>query len=257
MLFVSFPPSLSKLDCTYSHFEHSSSCPTCRKQLGENDFTELVVAENYEALTNENTRLKQQQTSLRLQYEQNLNDMQNKLMAKERTITEQHHRLMVMKTREILDDCNSPSPEKPQRQEVLQQRYRSFADMTNDDEDGEIVADYAAAEAVVERRNNHAGDGVAAGASQQQRKDETTVSTILTSGNNMLLRPQMEGEDDNGSMTNPTNDDTTLTTEKRTSKRGSRGKNSRKQYNSRRRNGVGRNGEDGGGHGDNMRRRIS
>ena len=73
----------------------------------------------------------------------------------------------------------------------------------------------------------------------------------------LLLRPQMEGEDDNGSMTNPTNDDTTLTTEKRTSKRGSRGKNSRKQYNSRRRNGVGRNGEDGGGHGDNMRRRIS
>ena len=91
MLFVSFPPSLSKLDCTYSHFEHSSSCPTCRKQLGENDFTELVVADNYEALKNENTRLKQQLTSLRLQYEQNLNDMQNKLMAKERTITEQNH----------------------------------------------------------------------------------------------------------------------------------------------------------------------
>jgi len=91
MLFVSFPPSLPKLECTYSHFEHSSSCPTCRKQLGENDFTELVVANNYEALTNENTRLKQQQTSLRLQYEQNLNDMQNKLMAKERTITEQNH----------------------------------------------------------------------------------------------------------------------------------------------------------------------
>ena len=80
MLFVSFPPSLCKLDCTFSHFEHSSSCPTCRKQLGENDFTELVVADNYEALKNENTRLKQQQTSLRLQYEQNLNDMQNKLM---------------------------------------------------------------------------------------------------------------------------------------------------------------------------------
>jgi hypothetical protein len=91
MLFVSFPPSLRKLDCTFSHFEHSSSCPTCRKQLGENDFTELVVADNYEALTNENARLKQQQTSLRLQYEQILNDMQNKLMAKERTITEQNH----------------------------------------------------------------------------------------------------------------------------------------------------------------------
>ena len=81
MLFVSYPPSLPKLDCTFSHFEHSSSCPTCRKQLGENDFTELVVADNYEALTKENTRIKQQQTSLRLQYEQNLNDMQNKLMA--------------------------------------------------------------------------------------------------------------------------------------------------------------------------------
>ena len=74
MLFVSFPPSLPKLDCTYSHFEYSSSCPTCRNQLGENDFTELVVADNYEALANENTRLKQQQTSLRLQYEQNHGD---------------------------------------------------------------------------------------------------------------------------------------------------------------------------------------
>ena len=91
MLIVSFPPSLPKLDCTYSHFEYSSSCPTCRKQLGENDFTELVVADNYEALANENTRLKQQNSSMRLQYEQNLNDMQNKLMAKERTITEQNH----------------------------------------------------------------------------------------------------------------------------------------------------------------------
>ena len=113
--------------------------------------------------------------------------------------------VFILRHEEILDDCNSPSPEKPQRQEVLQQRYRSFADVTNDDEDGEIVADYAAAEAVVERRKNHDGDGVAAGASQQQRNDETTVSTILTYGNNMLLRPQMEGEDDNGSMTNPTN----------------------------------------------------
>jgi len=70
------------------------------------------------------------------------------------------------------------------------------------------------------------------------------------------LPPQMEGEDDNGSMINPTNADATLTTETRTSKRGSRGKNSRKLYN-RKRNGVGRNGGDGGGHGDNMRRRIS
>ena len=90
-LFPSLPPSLPKQDCTYSHFEHSSSCPTCRKQLGENDFTELVVADNYEALTNENAWLKQHNSSLRIQYEQNLNDMQNKLMAKERTLTEQNH----------------------------------------------------------------------------------------------------------------------------------------------------------------------
>jgi hypothetical protein len=75
---LSPPP---KQDCTYSHFEHSSSCPTCRKQLGENDFIELVVADNYEALTNENAWLKQKQTSLRLQYEQKFNDMQNKLLA--------------------------------------------------------------------------------------------------------------------------------------------------------------------------------
>mmetsp|Transcript_9318 Transcript_9318/g.21129 ORF Transcript_9318/g.21129 Transcript_9318/m.21129 type:complete len:368 (+) Transcript_9318:224-1327(+) len=31
-------------ECTYSHFEHSSQCPTCNRRLGENDFTELVVA---------------------------------------------------------------------------------------------------------------------------------------------------------------------------------------------------------------------
>ena len=153
-----FLPSLPKLDCTYSHFEHSSSCPTCRKQLGENDFTELVVADNngssttkshmqalfsrksisgvlpytdlcegliqhieftrkstkflmkqlivqlhqgrngseslqrsHAALANENTRLKQQSSSMRLQYEQNLNDMQNKLVAKESTIAELNH----------------------------------------------------------------------------------------------------------------------------------------------------------------------
>jgi hypothetical protein len=151
-------PSLSKQDCTYSHFEHSSSCPTCRKQLGENDFTELVVADNngssttkshmqalfsrksisgvlpytdlcegliqhieftkkstkflmkqlivqihqgrngsesmqrsHAALAIENTRLKQQSSSLRLQYEQSLNDLQNKLRAKESTIAEQNH----------------------------------------------------------------------------------------------------------------------------------------------------------------------
>jgi len=33
-------------DCTYSHFQQSSSCPTCRHTLGENDFTELVIAES-------------------------------------------------------------------------------------------------------------------------------------------------------------------------------------------------------------------
>mmetsp|Transcript_4906 Transcript_4906/g.10835 ORF Transcript_4906/g.10835 Transcript_4906/m.10835 type:complete len:159 (+) Transcript_4906:340-816(+) len=33
-------------ECTYSHFENSSQCPTCRRTLGENDFTELVVADN-------------------------------------------------------------------------------------------------------------------------------------------------------------------------------------------------------------------
>ena len=145
-----------------------------------------------------------------------------------------------VKIRAILDDCNSPFPEKRQRQ-----------------------------------KENHDGDGVAAAASHQQRKDETTVSTTMTSGNNSdedkeeeglstqknndgpPLSPQMEGEDDNGSMINPTNADTTLTMEKKTSQRGSRGKNSRKQHNSRRSNRVGRNGGDGGGHGDNMRRRIS
>ena len=61
----------------------------------------------------------------------------------------QHHRLMVMKTRAILDDCNSPSQDKRQRQ-----------------------------------KENHDGDGLAAAASHQQRKDETTVSTTMTSGNN-------------------------------------------------------------------------
>mmetsp|Transcript_27005 Transcript_27005/g.55493 ORF Transcript_27005/g.55493 Transcript_27005/m.55493 type:complete len:386 (-) Transcript_27005:90-1247(-) len=32
-------------ECTYSHFENSCECPTCRRRLGENDFTELVVAD--------------------------------------------------------------------------------------------------------------------------------------------------------------------------------------------------------------------
>ena len=33
------------IDCTYSHFEHNSECPTCGKPLSENDFTELVVSD--------------------------------------------------------------------------------------------------------------------------------------------------------------------------------------------------------------------
>lgn len=33
------------LDCTYSHFESNSQCPTCGKTLTENDFTELVIAQ--------------------------------------------------------------------------------------------------------------------------------------------------------------------------------------------------------------------
>jgi len=152
-----------------------------------------------------------------------------------------------MKTRAILGDCNSPSPEKNQRQEVQQQRYRSitmepcaqpsspplppqmlvmddssFADVTNGDdgtvpvEDGEIVEDYAAAEAEVERRKNHDGDGVGAAMSQQHQNVAET----------------------------------------RTSKRGSRGKKSRNLH-TEKRNRVGRNGGDGGGHGNNVRRRIS
>ncbi len=38
--------SLHKIiECTYSHFEQSSQCPICTKNLTENDFTELVVAD--------------------------------------------------------------------------------------------------------------------------------------------------------------------------------------------------------------------
>jgi hypothetical protein len=36
----------NRIDCTYRHFEHSSSCPTCGRGLNEDDFTELVVAES-------------------------------------------------------------------------------------------------------------------------------------------------------------------------------------------------------------------
>ena len=142
-------------ECTYSHFEQSSQCPTCHRTLGESDFTELVVADNngadisktsmqnlfskksssgnlqfsdvcqsvirqidvskqstkfllkqllveshrsgrtnllaaraHESLKAENTHLKQTISSQRLQYEQTINDLQNKLKAKEGTVTE-------------------------------------------------------------------------------------------------------------------------------------------------------------------------
>ncbi|KAL7548501.1 hypothetical protein ACHAWF_011793 [Thalassiosira exigua] len=142
-------------ECTYSHFETSSECPTCRRRLGENDFTELVVADNngsdisktsmqamfskksssgnlqfadicqsliqqidvskkstkfllkqllveshrsgrtsmaaaraHDSLKAENTHLKQLNSSQRLQYEQTINDLQNKLNAREGTISE-------------------------------------------------------------------------------------------------------------------------------------------------------------------------
>ena len=149
--------SFNKPDCTYSHFEHSSECPTCRKRLGEQDFTELVVADAnngtsdiqkttmqallskksgggylphadlcqslirqidaskqstkfllkqllvethkqsrgnmsslraHEQLKNSHTQLKQQHHSQRLQYEQTIKDLQNKLNAREGTIAE-------------------------------------------------------------------------------------------------------------------------------------------------------------------------
>ena len=147
-------------ECTYSHFEQSSECPTCRRRLGENDFTELVVADSngsdiaksnmqtlfskksssgclhysdvcqsliqqiecskqstkfllkqllveshragrtsmaaartHESLRTENTQLKQANSTLRLQYEQTINDLQNKLKARESTISEMNHML--------------------------------------------------------------------------------------------------------------------------------------------------------------------
>jgi hypothetical protein len=33
------------IECTYSHFNSSSTCPVCQKTLGANDFLELVVAD--------------------------------------------------------------------------------------------------------------------------------------------------------------------------------------------------------------------
>jgi len=145
-----------KTECTYSHFEQSSQCPTCNRRLGESDFTELVVADGngadiqkttmqtlfqkrsatgclpyadicqtlihqidvskqstkfllkqllveshragrnsvnaarmYESLKNENIQLKQQVHSQRLQYEQRITELENKVKAKDGTIAEQ------------------------------------------------------------------------------------------------------------------------------------------------------------------------
>jgi hypothetical protein len=39
---ASFLPSI---ECTYSHFNNSSTCPVCQRTLGANDFMELVVAD--------------------------------------------------------------------------------------------------------------------------------------------------------------------------------------------------------------------
>jgi hypothetical protein len=144
-----------KTDCTYTHFEQDNQCPKCQRRLAEDDFTELVVANNngsnsmklnmqalfskkstsgclqftdvcqglmeqfdstkknmrvlmkqmliesnragrssyaaaraHESLKAENTHLKQMHSSLRLQYEQTINDLQNKLKAKEGTVSE-------------------------------------------------------------------------------------------------------------------------------------------------------------------------
>lgn len=45
------PPRPNRLECTYSHFETSSQCPSCGSSLTENDFTELVVADATSATT--------------------------------------------------------------------------------------------------------------------------------------------------------------------------------------------------------------
>lgn len=166
MLNLTFVPYLSTpkhtllgpvLDCTYTHFENNSQCPSCRATLGESDFTELVVADNngtdlakttmqtlftkksssgnlqysdicqtlinqidmtksntkfllkqllveshragrmsmnvmrsQASLKAENTQLKQSSYSQRLKYEQTINDLQNKLQARESTISEQN-----------------------------------------------------------------------------------------------------------------------------------------------------------------------
>ena len=154
----SFSVSSGVSECTYSHFERSSQCPTCGRRLAENDFTELVVADantgtdvvksnmqslltkkhsggmlqyseicqslirqvdstkqatkfllkqllleshksgrnnlmasrTHETLQAENTQLKQLVSSQRLQYEQTITTLQNKLTAREATIAEQN-----------------------------------------------------------------------------------------------------------------------------------------------------------------------
>ena len=55
--------------------------------------TSMVAARTHESLRAENTQLKQANSSLRLQYEQTINDLQNKLKARESTISEMNHML--------------------------------------------------------------------------------------------------------------------------------------------------------------------
>lgn len=43
-------------ECTYSHFESSSQCPVCKKELTENDFTELVVADGTSTESNNSVK---------------------------------------------------------------------------------------------------------------------------------------------------------------------------------------------------------
>lgn len=53
----------------------------------------MAAARTHETLRAENTQLKQANSSMRLQYEQTINDLQNKLKARESTILEMNHML--------------------------------------------------------------------------------------------------------------------------------------------------------------------
>lgn len=55
--------------------------------------TSMAAARTHESLRAENTQLKQANSTLRLQYEQTINDLQNKLKARESTISEMNHML--------------------------------------------------------------------------------------------------------------------------------------------------------------------